>query len=693
MARGLSVRGVIARGAQGTVYLVHDAALGRFLALKVIEVRGDAVGPMAERVRRFASGEADPPVAILDLWEEEPGSAGRRAETKGRSIRSDKEAPAELLAGLPPGSGGARILILMPLVVGPTLRELAEGDAAFGIVETACALAQVSQRLRRLPPGLAHGDLKPENVLVDRGGRTFLIDPLAGLAVGSPPYAAPEQREGEAPRPPADVHALATVGLVLLAGRFPKAGDPAGFLAPLREPPPNAPAEARRAFTALAPRLAAGRHPEEGRREAMDELSRGLVEIAGGVAGPDLAAPLAASMARARLPERFEGLTAAIAKDYPGPPVPFVALGGTEKPRTQVYFVRADGTRTPVRVRALLSVAALLLAIGLAALFTWYHRLRRPAALPQTPPAHLAACKVSPPARLLAPLEAAAPEHALFQETVVEPAGRVSLSVLHGPEVLSLDAPQVGDDCKIDLPPGVYAWEETYPNGKPDYDTLLLEAGGNHRDKTHRYLHAAPQDPNYRKIAEMFDPGAGPSALLQGPLWLEAAEWDVTAGTVVVAPHGAGCRGPTRALPAVATLGPSDPVPPAHLEKDEELCAIPKPDALYRFSVLLAVRLDTRTPRKPVDPAKRFVLDRTAAGIRETTFLLDGPLFLTGGSWNEDAGFVSIASGHCDTHFSPIPRPNADDPLEVQKGRSLCAMPDSVHMGGTLTVHLEGYRP
>jgi serine/threonine protein kinase len=659
MARGLSVRGVIARGSQGTVYLVHDAGLGRFLALKVIEVKAgeSEAQAMADRVRRFASGEADPPVAILDLWVE-------------------GEAPAELLAGLPPGSGGPRILILMPLVVGPTLRELAEGDAAFGIVETACALAQISQRLRLLPAGLAHGDLKPENVLVDRGGRTFLIDPLSGLASGSPPYAAPEQREGEAPRPPADVHALATMGLVLLAGRFPKAGDPPGFLAPLREPPPNAPAELRRAFAALAPRLAAGRHPEEGRREATDELSRGLVEIAGGIAGPDLAAPLAASMGRATLPERFEGFTAAIAKE---------PRATSSNPLPQRGRGKDEGAK-----RTWPLVGGVALALSLLAGAAWW--LRVPAPPPPALPPHLAACKVSPPARLLAPLEAAAPEHALFQETVVEPAGRVTLHVLHGPEVLSLDAPRVGDDCKIDLPPGVYSWEETYPNGKPDYDTVLLTAGGNHHDKTHPYVHSAPIDPNRRSLFQMVNPDDGPTVLFQGPLLLASAVWDTTAGTVAIAPHGSRCRGPTRALPQPSgESGSGDFDPWLQFGSGDDLCALPTASTPGGFGVHLEV---TVHPLPHIDPAKRFHLDRKIKAIRGTSMLLEGPLFLTGASWSADAGTVKLAYGHCDNDFRDLlPPPTTDLPHEVENGRSVCAMPDPVHPGGTLTVHLEGYRP
>jgi hypothetical protein len=104
------------------------------------------------------------------------------------------------------------------------------------------------------------------------------------------------------------------------------------------------------------------------------------------------------------------------------------------------------------------------------------------------------------------------------------------------------------------------------------------------------------------------------------------------------------------------------------------------------------VTLDTRPPAPPIDPAKRFVVDRTLRALRHPTFLLEGPLVLTKASWNEDAGDVTHAIGHCERDFRPVPIPDAYLLTEIEKGRSLCALPNSLHVGGDLVVHLEGYR-
>ena len=81
--------------------------------------------------------------------------------------------------------------------------------------------------------GTVHRDLKPANVLIGRGGEVKIADfgialeasgdglTRTGVTVGSPPYIAPEQLQGERSDARADLFCLGVVLYELLAGRPP----------------------------------------------------------------------------------------------------------------------------------------------------------------------------------------------------------------------------------------------------------------------------------------------------------------------------------------------------------------------------------------------------------------------------------------------------------------------------------------
>lgn len=100
-------------------------------------------------------------------------------------------------------------------------------DVLAGVAEGVAALHEV---------GMAHGDLKSSNVLVDARGRVKLIDVsplLSGQAIeGTPAYMAPERRAGGGASVADDLYAFAVTAHEMLTGSLVRDKRPSGAQPP-----------------------------------------------------------------------------------------------------------------------------------------------------------------------------------------------------------------------------------------------------------------------------------------------------------------------------------------------------------------------------------------------------------------------------------------------------------------------------
>jgi eukaryotic-like serine/threonine-protein kinase len=193
----------LGRGGMGRVLLARDAALDRYVAVKLLDAGGDPeLRERFLREGRFAAQLSHPNVvAVFDT-----------------------------------GEADGRPFVVMEVVEGGSLADEVRRRGALPPDEVAALGRQLCAGLHAAHArGLVHRDVKPQNLLLARDGTLKVADfgiarstsqsptlTRAGTVLGTPAYMAPEVVRGEAATAASDVYSAGAVLYELAAGRPPR---------------------------------------------------------------------------------------------------------------------------------------------------------------------------------------------------------------------------------------------------------------------------------------------------------------------------------------------------------------------------------------------------------------------------------------------------------------------------------------
>jgi serine/threonine protein kinase/alpha-tubulin suppressor-like RCC1 family protein len=199
----------IGRGGTALVYLARERATGEEVAIKLIRakyIEDDEALARFAREARFVAQLDHPNVvpvrAVLDL-------------------------------------GVSGLALVMTHIVGRTLKQVIRQEHPISADRAEGMMRGVANGLGAAHAlGIVHRDVKPENIFIDSAGHALLADfglarsmspdtqlTMAGVAIGTPAYMAPEQIEGDQLDGRGDIYSLGLVAWEMLTGTRPWEGE------------------------------------------------------------------------------------------------------------------------------------------------------------------------------------------------------------------------------------------------------------------------------------------------------------------------------------------------------------------------------------------------------------------------------------------------------------------------------------
>lgn len=197
----LLIREELGAGSFATVYRAHDPHLQRDVALKIYNA------------------------AIL------PGDRLTRVFAEGRLVARVRHPNVVMVHGLE--QRGDEVGLWLELIDGRTLADEIREGGALGFRETALVGQDLCRALAAVHlAGLVHRDVKPQNIMRERGGRIVLMDfglgcdlqapgVMASGLRGTPLYMAPELFDGGPSSASSDIYSLGVSLFHLVSGTYP----------------------------------------------------------------------------------------------------------------------------------------------------------------------------------------------------------------------------------------------------------------------------------------------------------------------------------------------------------------------------------------------------------------------------------------------------------------------------------------
>jgi serine/threonine protein kinase/Tfp pilus assembly protein PilF len=200
---------ILGKGGMGEVYKVHDIKLEEDIALKLLrpEIAGDS-----DVIQRFRNE--------LKLARK----ITHRSVCRVFDFHEEEETP----------------FITMEYVEGEDLKSLIKRKGKLEEAEAVGIAAQIAEGLTVAHElGVIHRDLKPQNIMIEPGGRAKIMDfgiarsilasglTQTGQMIGTPDYLSSEQAAGQPADHRADIYALGVILYEMTTGKLPFTGDTA----------------------------------------------------------------------------------------------------------------------------------------------------------------------------------------------------------------------------------------------------------------------------------------------------------------------------------------------------------------------------------------------------------------------------------------------------------------------------------